>query len=142
MPYTQLRLGRFSQENQIYHITTVSHQRQPFFHHLQSARIVIQQLQRLQADHWVDTLAYVLMPDHLHWLLQLHTTPLSEIMRCLKGRSAHELGHPVWQANFYDHAVRDDEDLLHIARYIVANPLRAGLVKHIGDYPHWDAIWL
>ena len=28
------------------------------------------------------------------------------------------------------------------ARYIVANPLRAGLVKQIGDYPLWDAIWL
>jgi putative transposase len=29
-----------------------------------------------------------------------------------------------------------------IARYIVANPLRAGLVERLGDYPHWDAVWL
>jgi hypothetical protein len=29
-----------------------------------------------------------------------------------------------------------------LARYIVANPLRAGLVEHLGDYPHWDAVWL
>jgi putative transposase len=43
---------------------------------------------------------------------------------------------------FYDHAVRKDEDVQGIARYIVANPLRAGLVKHIGYYPLWDAIWL
>jgi hypothetical protein len=33
-------------------------------------------------------------------------------------------------------------DLQSVARYIVANPLRAGLVKHLGDYPLWDAIWL
>jgi len=29
-----------------------------------------------------------------------------------------------------------------VARYIVANPLRAGLVESVRDYPHWDAIWL
>ena len=29
-----------------------------------------------------------------------------------------------------------------MARYIIANPLRAGLVEHIGQYPLWDAIWL
>jgi hypothetical protein len=29
-----------------------------------------------------------------------------------------------------------------MARYVVANPLRAGLVKRLGDYPLWDAIWL
>jgi len=34
------------------------------------------------------------------------------------------------------------EDLMKVARYIVANPLRAGLAGHLADYPHWDAIWL
>ncbi|MFV3290267.1 transposase, partial [Pseudomonas sp. NY11955] len=29
-----------------------------------------------------------------------------------------------------------------VARYIVANPIRAGLVSRVGDYPHWDAVWL
>jgi len=29
-----------------------------------------------------------------------------------------------------------------MARYIVMNPKRAGLVERVGDYPHWDAIWL
>jgi hypothetical protein len=48
----------------------------------------------------------------------------------------------VWQKTYYDHAVRKDEDIKGISRYIVANPLRAGLVHDIGDYPLWDAIWL
>jgi REP element-mobilizing transposase RayT len=48
----------------------------------------------------------------------------------------------LWQKAFYDHALRKDEDVQNIARYIVANPLRAGLVKNIGEYPLWDAIWL
>jgi putative transposase len=32
--------------------------------------------------------------------------------------------------------------LRNLARYVVANPLRAGLVDSIRDYPHWDAVWL
>jgi len=32
--------------------------------------------------------------------------------------------------------------LRRVARYVVANPMRAGLVKQIGDYPLWDAIWV
>jgi putative transposase len=38
--------------------------------------------------------------------------------------------------------VRRDEDLVRLARYIVANPLRTRIVAHIGDYPLWDSIWL
>jgi hypothetical protein len=35
-----------------------------------------------------------------------------------------------------------EEDLAQIARYVVLNPVRAGLVRRVGDYPHWDAAWL
>jgi putative transposase len=38
--------------------------------------------------------------------------------------------------------VRKEDDLVGLARYLVANPLRAGLVQRIGEYPHWDAVWL
>jgi len=48
----------------------------------------------------------------------------------------------VWQPGFHDHALRKEEDVRAVARYVVANPLRAGLVQRIGDYPHWNAIWL
>ncbi len=49
---------------------------------------------------------------------------------------------PIWQKSYFDRAIRKDEDLRTIARYIIANPLRAGLVAHIGEYPHWDTIWI
>ncbi len=70
-------------------------------------------------------------------------------MQNVKSRSAIALnkasgrsGEKLWQKGFHDHAVRAEEDLASVARYVVANPLRAGLVKRIGDYPLWDAIWL
>lgn len=49
---------------------------------------------------------------------------------------------PVWQRTYHDHALRREEDLRAAARYVVANPLRAGLAEGIGDYPFWDAAWL
>jgi len=47
----------------------------------------------------------------------------------------------VWQEGFHDHALRREEDLQATARYIIGNPVRAGLVPSVRDYPHWDAIW-
>lgn len=74
--------------------------------------------------------------------------PLSKLVLQLKSRSAIAINKargtsgPFWQKGFHDHALRKEEDLTATARYIVANPLRAGLVQRVGDYPHWDAIWL
>ena len=89
------------------------------------------------------------MPDHLHWLIQLNEDKtLSNIVKTLKARSALRVNRhlvqagSLWQRGYYDRAVRKDEDIRQIARYIVANPLRAGLVRDIGDYPHWDCIWM
>ena len=68
--------------------------------------------------------------------------------RRVKGKSAFTINShlgcysKVWQKGFHDHAIRKDEDIKAVARYIIANPLRAGLVENIGDYPFWDAVWL
>ncbi|MBB4592801.1 hypothetical protein FHR61_000481 [Xanthomonas arboricola] len=45
-------------------------------------------------------------------------------------------------ARHHDRALRKDDDLRIVARYLIANPLRAGMVERVGDYPFWDAIWL
>ena len=83
------------------------------------------------------------MPDHIHWLFQLnHKQSLSKLIQGIKSISARAFGKPIWQSGFYDHAIRKDEDIVNIARYIIVNPIRAGLVKRVGDYPHWDAVWL
>ncbi len=142
MAYGDLRKGRVSQSGLVYHITTVTQNRIAHFSSLDKGREVVRQLMKLQAEGRVETLCYVLMPDHLHWLMVLHEGKLSEVIQLLKGRSAHALGHAIWQSNYFDHAVRQDEDLRKMARYIVANPLRAKLVERIGDYALWDAVWL
>ncbi len=79
----------------------------------------------------------------MHWLIQLgEHRSLSKVVQSIKSLSAREVGRPTWQKGFYDHALRKDEDIKSVARYIIANPLRAGLVQTIGDYPHWDTVWV
>jgi REP-associated tyrosine transposase len=141
MPHTDLRKGRYSASGMTYHITTVTKNRLPLFRNLRPARIVVCQQKALHDEGLAETLSYVLMPDHLHWLMTLRSGELSSVMRLLKGRTARAVGQSIWQPNYYDHAIRKDEDLRALARYIVANPLRAGLVERIGDYPWWDSIW-
>lgn len=133
MPYTSLRKGRHSAPLHVYHITTVTRGREPIFSELWHARVVIQELMCLQREGLADTLCFVLMPDHLHWLMQLRAGTLSGVVRLLKGRSARRIGRSVWQLNFHDHALRSDEDLLMLARYIAANPLRSALVSRLED---------
>lgn len=149
MPSKNLRAGRVSLPGQIYHVTTATNDRRPLFRDFTIARLVIAELRRLHEQNVVNSLAWVLMPDHLHWLIQLRgPIALSTVMKVFKGRSARQLGlhtntgSAVWQSGFHDHALRREEDVLKVARYIVSNPLRAGLVDHLGDYPFWDAHWL
>ena len=138
-----LRRGRVSVQHQIYAITTVTRGRVAFFSDIYAARVVIGVL-REQADlDRADTLAFVLMPDHLHWLMQLQPgQELSLVVRGVKAISSRRLGYRAWQKGFHDHALRHEEAVRDWARYIIANPLRAGLVTRVGDYSHWDAVWL
>src|SRR5690606_4593738 len=114
----------------------------PIFLDMQSARALINTLRSEFLRNQVSTYAYVVMPDHFHWLLQLNEEGLSRVVGRVKRLTAGQLGRAIWQDGFHDRAVRDEDDLKAMARYVIANPLRAGLVESIGDYPHWDAVWV
>ncbi len=145
-----LRKGRVSLSNHIYLITTVTHKRQPFFKNFINARYVINSLKYTEQSHQVTSLSFVVMPDHLHWLFSLQNfRSLSQVVSNIKRRSAYRInqhnnktGSPIWQTGFHDYALRDEDEIKNVARYIIANPLRAGLVDHIGNYPFWDAVWV
>jgi len=136
-----LRNGRISLPGHCYLVTIVTHNRHPWFLTYDHAATAARNLYHHTVLSSAETLSFVVMPDHIHWLLQLHTN-LSEAVRKYKTRVSWEIGTSVWQRGFHDHALRQEEDLRRVARYIVANPLRAGLAKNIGDYPYWNAIWL
>ncbi|XXF07321.1 transposase [Pseudomonas sp. D2-3] len=149
MPHSvSLRKGRISLTNHIYLLTATVENRQAIFADLAPARLLIRELYNAQASGLAESLAWVVMPDHLHWLVSLQKDSLSELMQRVKGRSALQVNSRLgrqgrlWQEGFHDRALHREEDVLSVARYIVANPLRAGLVTRVGDYPFWDAVWL
>ena len=143
MGYNLLRRGRASVPGQVYHIVTSTRDRKPVFSDFYRARAAIRVLMDEERLGEVSTFAFVLMPDHLHWLFQLEQdTEVVKVVGRVKSLIARRCGRAVWQPGFYDHALRKEEDVAAIARYIVANPLRAGLVTKLGEYSHWDAIWV
>lgn len=138
-----LRNGRFSQEGGVYHVTTVTRNRWPYFHDINLACLMCQTLYWSDQQGYTKTYCFVVMPDHFHWLFSLQDRhPLSTTMNLVKGRSGRLSGSRIWQRGFHDHALRSEESIKDVARYIVANPLRAGLVKSVRDYPFWNAAWL
>ena len=143
----RLRNGRHSEVGRIYHVRLVCRGRAAFFADFEKGRVVVWAMRQMEPA--AATLSYVVMPDHVHWLMSLKEgAELSAVVQKLKSLTTQELHRrwewqgPIWQSGFYDRAMRREDDLPAIARYIVANPLRTGLVRSVRDYPLWDAMWL
>ncbi len=92
----------------------------------------------------------VVVPDHVHVILTLTDEsrrtliPLVEIMKAIKGASAHAINHhagnhgAIWQEESFDRAVRSSESLDAKIGYILENPVRSGLVR---DWREYKWIW-
>ena len=74
---------------------------------------------------------YVIMPNHIHLLLQINTDingrsmiapTISTVVRLMKGTVSKQAGFSVWQKGFYDHVIRNDNDYRDIWNYIEGNP--------------------
>jgi len=143
-----LRHGRVSLPGQVYLITVTTRHRQTVFDDCAAARVASRAIHA--SIHWGDAqlLAWVLMPDHWHGLLELGHEPLDCVVARFKAavsRALHASGMcegTPWDRSFHDRALRHDENLLRVARYIVGNPVRAGLAHSALDYPYWNAAWL
>jgi putative transposase len=86
------------------------------------------------------------MPDHLHLLVE-GKSPSSDGRDFIKRSRQYSafyysraFGMKPWQRYGYDHVLRDDEKTVVVARYILNNPIRAGLVKRIEDYPYCGSL--
>ncbi len=147
--HAALRKGRVSVPNGVYLLTATTMERIRVFENFHAACAASRCFQDKKLLGNAAMLAWVLMPDHAHWLIELSESDgLSKVVNRIKSASARNANRALeregalWAAAFHDHALRAEDDLPDTARYVVANPLRAGLVKSLGDYPFWNAIWL
>jgi putative transposase len=105
------------------------------------AAIARDELKRFRGRGWFWLFAFAVMPDHIHILVRLPdaSRSLGRIVATLKSSiqfKSRRAGVDLeWQDNFYDHVVRQNEQLEEIAGYILRNPERAGLVKQGEAYP-------
>lgn len=135
-----LRKDRYSKPGTYYFLTIAVAGRRKLFMNLENAIIVLDAIQWLRDANRFAVSAAVLMPDHLHLVGQLGQSTLSRVMHTLKSYSARSLAAagvetPVWQEGYYDHALRDDEDYRGKVTYLLQNPVRAGLVSRVDEYP-------
>ena len=145
-----LRVGRHSLPGAWYSITTCTDSRRPLlvpdpsdpFAEPAAARLIEQALRWLHCqDRW-QCKAYVIMPDHVHFVAVLgDQVSLSKVMRTFGSYTARRLNEmlgrcgKVWQKGFYDHCLRSDESYTKHLRYIVENPVRKGFVANVEDWP-------
>jgi putative transposase len=135
---------RIQFDGALYHITSRGDRREPIF---------VDDRDRLELLELVGTvcerfdwacLAYCLMGNHYHLLIETRTASLSRGMRHLNGvytqrfnRRHARVGH-VFQGRFSAILVSRESHLLAAARYVVLNPVRAGLAPHAAQWP-WSS---
>jgi putative transposase len=139
-----------------YFFTLVTFERRPFLT-TPLARRCLRSAWREAAGKWPFYLhALCLLPDHLHCILTLpeqdsnyslrwrrmkgiftrlyrREENIEEIPQSLSRVKRGEM--PVWQRRFWEHVIRDDEDLRRHVEYIHYNPVKHGYAKHAVDYP-------
>ena len=143
----RLLIGRVSEPGNWYVITAITRNRERLFLRTACSEALVDEINAVNPDH-AQTHAFVVMPDHFHWMFTLGDVDLSRVVQGVKSRSAIRINRArresstVWQPGFYDHRLRGEEDFQAQARYLVENPLRSGLVERIEDYPFWWCRWI
>jgi len=141
------RLKNFSYTGQYRHfLTFCSEHRAPILIKEPVFRLFCAQLRTCCDAHGMAADAYCVMPDHVHLLTRAAsaTAKLQSFMKNLKQQTGwgfrKDFGGRLWQRDYYDHVLREDDEDAAVIAYIVNNPLRAGLVKSPLDYPFWGSL--
>ena len=126
---------------QRYFLTFCTAQRRRWFVHAGIVQRVLEQI--LQSAELFDmaVIAYCFMPDHVHLLVEGCSDGADAIafVHHAKQRAGYAFARTrndrLWQPSYHDRILRHDEATIAVARYIVENPVRGGLVVAPADYP-------
>lgn len=115
-------------------VTTVTHNREPFFTDHAIAREAVETLLRVREQHPFDLHAFVVMPDHVHIVITVPAPgSISKILNVYKSGLTFNTGiRKMWQERS---DMRIVKNLREAITYVHNNPVAAGLAKTIMDYP-------
>ena len=140
------RIPRGQQGGYAYHVINRGNGRATVFHKPQDYEAFLTLLAEAKQRHRVKLFAFCLMSNHFHLVLEpAHQTALSEFMQWLLTshvRRYHRYygssGH-IWQGRFKSFPVQRDEHLFTVLRYVLQNPVRAGLAGTAGKW-RWSSL--
>ncbi|WP_347489406.1 transposase [Desulfoscipio sp. XC116] len=138
------RSPRVSAPDTVYHVICRGNNRRPIFADNQDYFCYLDLWRQNKAKMDFQVFAYVLMTNHVHWLLKTGLTPLSEIIHRIHSSYARWFNHRhqrvghLFQGRYKNIICTDDAYLLTLAGYIHQNPVRSGLVKSVHLYP-WSS---
>jgi REP element-mobilizing transposase RayT len=125
-----------------YALTVITFGRLKAFTAHQSVKLVRSQFERAADEKKFEILVDCYMPDHLHMVVGglADDSDFKAFVKLAKQYSGYCYAQmhgreKLWHKGAYDHIIRDDVDLLDRIRYIVNNPVAAGLVARAEDYP-------
>jgi len=140
----------------IYFFTVVTYRRQPILTHPPVRRSLREALTLTSSERPFETIAIVLLPDHLHCLWQLPEgdADFSTRWRLVKARLSRAVAppgygladggpsrarrreHTVWQSRFWEHLIRNEDNLRRHAEYIHYNPVKHGYASRPATWPY------
>ena len=146
MPHYPRRLSTFDYLGcQRYFLTFCTFERNNSLQQAASVGLVLEQILRVGGQYDFAILAYCFMPDHLHLLAEgvRKDADLKMFLKSAKQYSGfyfkQRTRNNLWQRDGHERTLREDEDTRSVIKYVIENPVRAGLVKSPMEYPFWGS---
>ena len=142
-------------EGGTYFFTLVTNHRKQIFLLDEANDLFLEALNHVRNLHPFNLVAYCILPEHIHLLWELpdgdnnYSLRISEIKKRFSKHFIGKYGNPnfstssqrkrgetgIWQRRFWEHYIRDEEDLNRHIDYIHYNPVKHGLVDQVKDWP-------
>ena len=128
-------------------ITAVCYRRIPYLKTDGQKELLLSVMREVKASTAFSMKAYVILDDHFHWIMTPGKHNFSKVMQSIKLRFVHRFKKAsgeknnltLWQRRFWDHVIRDSEDLRTHMDYIHYNPVKHGYVHKPVDY-RWSSL--
>ena len=139
-----MRQSRCTWKGAYHHIMNRGHKGEAIFHEDRDKALFLEILAEKRVTHHIRIFAYCIMNNHYHLVLENSSGNMADFLRHINGhyallyrRNYGGKGY-VFQDRYQSILIEDDSYLIQAIGYVLANPLKAGLMKDVNDYPWYS----
>ena len=131
---------RYQQTGEFHFLTFSCYHRRPCLSTIAAMELFENALERVRLRYLLVIAGYVVMPEHVHLLVnEPKRALLSRAIQALKlSVTMRRWERPFWQAHYYDFNVSEHDKFVEKLRYIHRNPVKRGLVAKAEDW-QWSS---